>query len=148
MQDRKKAAVYLDNSGALFIAEKNGFAVFSESLESGYESHPRHQGEGSNQARFGRDPYHGSNNEYRIHLQEIEHKNRYFDKLEKALQVYDDILLFGPGLTKKELYHHLLNQRAFHSKVLQVQNSNHLSEKQLLETARTFFAFSGKVQTG
>lgn len=139
MDNLRKAAVYIDNTIARLITETDGFAGFTEKIESDYESHPRYRGEGSNQARFGADPYHGSNNEFRLHRQEEESKQNYFHRLKAMLLPFEKVLLFGPGEMKKELRNHLLEQPAFRKKSIQVQNSDHQTDGQLLETARDFF---------
>lgn len=140
--EEKKAAVFLDQTKARFIHLKNGFATFAGVIESDYEPHPRYGGEGSNQARFGRNPYQGSNNEFRKHRQEREEQKTYFRRLSEELQAFDDILLFGPGETKKELFNHLGNEYSFRQKSIHVQNSDYLSDNQLLEMVRDFYLFS------
>jgi hypothetical protein len=139
MEKRIKAALFIDQIVARLITEHNGFADFTAQTESHYESHPRYQGEGSNQARFGRDPYHGSNNEYSENRQEEEIMKKYFHQLEEMLLPYDEIMLFGPGQVKKELHNYLEEQAAFRGKKIHVQNSDHQTERQLLETAGSFF---------
>lgn len=141
MESPKKAAVYIDQTEARLITGKDGFASFVAKVESDYESHPRYRGEGSNQARFGTDPYHGSNNEFGKNRQEEELRKKYFHQLHDMLLPYDEILLFGPGQTKKELHNHLQEQSAFRDKNLHLQNSDHRTDNQVLETAREFFAF-------
>jgi hypothetical protein len=139
METNKKTAVFIDQTKARLIHWEEGLATFAETLESEYESHPRYRGEGSNQARFGADPYHGSNNEYGKNRQEEEIKKAYFHHLVDALLPYDEILLFGPGETKKELHNHLQEQSAFRDKTIHVQNSDHRTDNQLLEAVRQFF---------
>ena len=95
MNEARKVALYLDQTKARFIALRDGFASFAETIESPWESHPRYRGEGSNQARFGADPYHGSNNEFRLHRQEEASKNTYFRQLEeKYCRVYQNVAKF------------------------------------------------------
>ena len=141
MKTTPKAAIFIDESEARLITGVNGFARFSGNLESDHQSHPCYRGEGSNQARFGTDPYHGSNNEYRMHRKEEEEKHQYFDRISDLLQPFDEILLFGPGEAKKELKNHLKELRAFKPKNIQIQNSDHQTDKQLLEIARAFLDF-------
>jgi hypothetical protein len=142
--EQKIVAVFLDYSKARFISVNNGIPVFSDIIESDFEPHPRHRGEGSNQARFDRDPYHGSNNEFRNHRLEEELRKRYFLRLSQALQKTDEILLFGPGEVKKEFFHHLKEQSPFRDKHIHVQNCDYLSDNQLLELVRYFYASAGR----
>jgi hypothetical protein len=139
MEERKKAALFIDQTVARLITEHNGFADFTAKTESHYESHPRYRGEGSDQARFGTNPYYGSNNEYGKNRQEEDIMKKYFHRLEEMLLPFDEIMLFGPGQVKKELHNYLEEQAAFRGKKIQVQNSDHQTERQLLETAGSFF---------
>ncbi len=135
-----KTAVFIDSAKARLISWKDGKAEFTETLESNLESHPRYRGEGSNQARFGTDPYHGSNNEYGKNMQEQQDKKSYYSLLRDKLLPFDDILLFGGGQTKKELHNYLQEQSAFRNKNLYVENSDHITDNQQLEMVRHFFA--------
>jgi hypothetical protein len=140
MNAELKTAMFLDGSKARIIHWKDGQASFSETLESEFESHPRYRGEGSNQARFGTDPYHGSNNEYGKNKQEQELKKSYYHRLKDRLLPYQEILLFGAGQAKKEMFKYLQSQSAFRDKKIFVKNSDHITDNQLLETVREFFA--------
>ena len=139
MKNHHKMAVFMDHSRARFIFFENGLASFTGTLESGRSSHSRVAGEGSNQTRFGSDPYYGSNNEYGKNRQEEDIMKKYFHRLEEMLLPFDEIMLFGPGQVKKELHNYLEEQAAFRGKKIQVQNSDHQTERQLLETAGSFF---------
>jgi hypothetical protein len=138
MQERNKVAVFIDQTGARLITLKNGFPAFTGRIQSHYESHPRYRGEGSNQARFGSDPYHGSNNEFHHNRKEEEQKKTWFKLLEEKLLPYQEILFIGPGEIKKEMHNYLLEQKEFQQRLILHQNSEKLSERQLLETARFF----------
>lgn len=133
-------AVFIDQTEARLIRETGGIPAFSGTVESDFESHPRYRGEGSNQARFGRDPYHGSNNEYHENRLEAEIRKRYFHELEKELLPFDEILLFGPGEARKEFHNYLLEQPSFRKKKIHIQASDWLTDNQLLEAAGLFFS--------
>lgn len=144
MEESRKVAVFLDEAKAQFIFIKDGFTRIGDTIKNDFETHPRHRGEGSNQARFGTDPYHGSNNEFRMHRKEEEAKKAYFKKIAEMLRQYDEILLFGPGDMKKELRNKQLKEPEFQPKIIHVQNSDYVSDKQILEAAREFFAFTNR----
>jgi hypothetical protein len=132
-------AVFLDHLQAKLLTCEKGIAQFSATVESGKESHPREQGEVSNQARFGANPYQGSNNEYRTHNQERQLKLSYFQQLADKLQDVDDILLLGAGQAKREFYNHLQKINGFKHKKIQVMNSDYVTDNQILETVRNYF---------
>jgi hypothetical protein len=140
MKTESKMAVFIDHAKAQFITFENGIAKFDESIESGKETHPRERGQGSNQTRFGTDPYQGSNNEYSKNMQSCELMKVYFHQIKNKLTPYQDILLFGAGQAKKELHNYLVEQSAFRDKNINLQNSDYLTENQLLENVRNYFS--------
>jgi hypothetical protein len=142
MEQKPRAAVFIDQEMARLITLKEGFAAFSGSIQSNIDLHPRYHGEGSNQTRFGTDPYHGSNNEYHKNKQEAELKKAYFSHLEEVLLPYSAILLIGPGEMKKEFCNYLLNQKKFQDRKIELHSIEHKSDKQLLELARVYFNLS------
>lgn len=132
-------AVFMDHSRARFIFFENGLASFTGTLESGRSSHSRVAGEGSNQTRFGSDPYYGSNNEYSKNMHEQELRRVFFHDIKERLAPYDEILIFGAGVAKKEMLHYLSEQNGFKHKTISVENSDYLTDNQLLETVRNYF---------
>lgn len=139
MNHSVKMAVFLDHLQARLMTCEKGIAQFSDTVESGKESHPREQGEVSNQARFGANPYQGSNNEYRTHMQERQLKLSYFQHIADKLQHGDDILLIGAGQAKREFYNYLQKMNGFTHKKIHVMNSDYKTDPQILETVRNFF---------
>lgn len=140
MKTETKMAVFIDHAKAQFITCENGIAKFNESIESVKETHPRERGQGSNQARFGSDPYQGSNNEYSKNMQSRELMKAYFHQIKNKLTPYHDILLFSAGQAKKELHNYLLEQSAFRDKNINIQNSDYLTDNQLLENVCNHFS--------
>jgi hypothetical protein len=139
MKKEEKIAVFMDYSQARFIICNGGVAHFSDTLESGWESHPRERGEGSDHARFGSNPYQGSNNEYSKNMQEQQYTKDYYRQVKERLSPYNEILLFGGGQAKKEMHHFLLKQNAFKGKTIYVETSDYLTDNQLLETVSNYF---------
>lgn len=139
MKTHEKIAVFMDHSKARLISCENGVAHFTEIIESGRASHQRNGGEGSNQTRFGSEPYFASNDEYSRHNQEKELKRTYFQHLKDRLKSYEEILLFGAGTAKKEMLHYLHDQNGFPRKKIHVENSDYLTDNQLLEIVRNYF---------
>jgi hypothetical protein len=139
MKTNSRIAVFLDHSKARLITCDNSHAEFRELIESTWESHPRIRGEGSNQARFGTNPYYGSNNEYSLNMQKQELKRMYFKEIKARLLAYNQILLFGGGPAKREMLHFLGEDHSFKNKSIYIENADYLTDNQLLETVRNYF---------
>lgn len=139
MKNKEKMAVFMDHSKARFIACTDGVAHFSDLIESDRVFHIRTRGEGSQQTRFGSDPYQGSNDEYSKNMQVREMKRSYFQQVKDKLTPYQEILIFGGGVAKREMLHFLLEHNGFQQKKIYVENSDYLTDNQLLETVRNYF---------
>ncbi|MCX7743931.1 MAG: hypothetical protein N2167_05125 [Flavobacteriales bacterium] len=135
----KKIGVFMDHSKAELIRYENGAAGFIETILSEHGGRDRYEGEGSDETRFSSDPYHGSNNEFKKHRIEENDLHAYYKNLSKELEHYDEILLFGPGEAKKEFKNYVEQMHAFQNKRLHVENSDKLTENQLLEFVREYF---------
>jgi len=142
MNNNHSVVLFLDKIQARLITGNNGIASFTQTIESELNPQPRIRGEGSNQARFSRDPYLGSNNEFHQHRQEEQIMHNYFRRLSHLLLPYPDILLSGPGETKKEFRNFLLQLHAFRGRNLQLQSIPELTDRQLLALAEEFFSFA------
>lgn len=64
----------------------------------------------------------------------------YFRKLGDIIQHYDEILLFGPNNTKKELYKHLRYDKSFDKIKLDIKESNNLDKEEQQEFVKNHFA--------
>lgn len=136
--------MFIDQTKADLIRYEDGTATFMESVISDYGGRDRFEGEGSNETRFGSDPYHGSNNEYKKHRIEENDLKAYFKFLAEKLSGFDMILLFGPGEGKKQFSNHISELHAFRDKQIFVESSDKLTDNQLLEFVRNFFGQKDK----
>ena len=135
----KQTGVWLNHSQAHFIGYKAESAFFIETVDSPYESIIREEGEGNDTTRFSSNTERGSNNEKRKHNIVRNELDEYFKILEGKLESYQEILLFGPGTAKEELFNRLSENKIFKGKDIEVKSSDKLTENQMLSYVLDFF---------
>jgi hypothetical protein len=135
----KQIGVWLNHSQAHFLGYKAESAFFIETVESPYESIIRVGGEGNDKTRFSSNTERGSNNEKRKHNIVQNELDEYFSILEGKLEIYQEILLFGPGTAKEELFNRLSENKMFKGKDIAVKSSDKLTENQMLSYVLDFF---------
>lgn len=131
--------VWLNHSQAHFIGYKAESAFFIETIDSRYERVIREEGEGNDKTRFSTDSERGSNNEKRKHNIVQNELDEYFEILEDKLESFKEILLFGPGTAKEELFNRLSENKVFKGKDIAVKSSDKLTENQMLSYVLDFF---------
>ncbi|HZJ36703.1 MAG TPA: hypothetical protein VFD29_08765 [Gillisia sp.] len=135
----KQVGVWLNHSQAHFIGYKAESAFFIETIDSPYESIMREEGEGNDKTRFSPNTERGSNNEKRKHNIVQNELDEYFKILEGKLESYQEILLFGPGTAKEELFNRLSENKVFKGKDIAVKSSDKLTQNQMLSNVLDFF---------
>ncbi|MBK5191675.1 MAG: hypothetical protein JJE07_00445 [Flavobacteriaceae bacterium] len=135
----KQIGVWMNHSQAHFFGYKAESAFFIETIESPYESIVRVEGEGNDKTRFSPNTERGSNNEKRKHNIVQNELDEYFKILEGKLESYQEILLFGPGTAKEELFNRLSEKKLFKAKDIAVKSSDKLTENQMLSYVLDFF---------
>jgi len=135
----KQIGVWMNHSQAHFFGYKAESAFFIETIESPYESIVRVEGEGNDKTRFSPNTERGSNNEKRKHNIVQNELDEYFKILEGKLESYQEILLFGPGTAKEELFNRLSEKKLFKGKDIAVKSSDKLTENQMLSYVLDFF---------
>jgi hypothetical protein len=135
----KQIGVWMNHSQAHFFGYKAESAFFIETIESPYESIVRVEGEGNDKTRFSPNTERGSNNEKRKHNIVQNELDEYFKILEGKLESYQEILLFGPGTAKEELFNRLSENKVFKAKDIAVKSSDKLTENQMLSYVLDFF---------
>ncbi|MFZ1320249.1 MAG: hypothetical protein WAT71_01700 [Ignavibacteria bacterium] len=135
---KKKIGVWLDHSKAKLIEIMEGGSEIT-TVHSPYKRRIRIPGESSSnvQTRFGKRYF--SNTDFKIHQKKQNDKNVYFKDLEKRLQKYDMILLFGPTLAKTELSNFLSEKKLFASKSIVQKNSDKMTENEMVALVRKYF---------
>lgn len=139
MENYKQVGVWIDHSKAHLIGFKSGQVKLLETVDSPYESIKRIEGEGKDTTRFSPNAEHASNNEYRKNNTAQNEINEYLRLMEQKLQPFEDILLFGPGTMKDKLKNRMKENKAFDGKWMSVENSDKLTDNQLLAFVREFF---------
>ncbi|WP_194774461.1 hypothetical protein [Pararhodonellum marinum] len=135
----KQVGVWIDHSKALLIGHEKGKACLIETIDSPYEKIKREEGETNDKTRFSPNPEHASNNEHRKHQIAQNELNEYFKMLEGKLNRFEDIMLFGPSTAKEKLRNRLRGNKSFDGKWLSVQNSDKMTDNQLLAFVRNFY---------
>lgn len=143
MEHYKQVGVWIDHSKAHLIGFKSGQARLLETVESPYESVRRVEGEGNNMTRFSSSPEYSSNNEYKKHQIVQNEINEYMRIMEQKLVSFEDILLFGPGTMKERMKNRLREKKAFEGKWLSVEDSDKLTDNQLVAFVREFYKKEG-----
>jgi len=138
-KETNQIGVWLNHSQAHFIGHKAESAFFIETIDSPYESIIREEGEGNDKTRFSSNTERGSNNEKRKHNIIQNELDEYFKILEGKLESYQEILLFGPGTAKEELFNRLSENKLFKGKNIEVKSSDKLTENQMLSYVLDFF---------
>jgi hypothetical protein len=135
----KRIGVWLDHHKACFISHEP-LNEHVQTILSEVENQQRFDGETANGTNW---DWAASSNEYRKNHRKMELLNRYYSTIAKLLEEYDEILLFGPTDAKKELQHVLQTCKPFKEKNIFIQNSDKLSENQMLATVREHFNGNG-----
>lgn len=135
----KQIGVWLNHFQAHFIGYKAESAFFIETIDSKYENVIREEGEGNDKTRFSSLSELGSTKEKRKHNIIQNELDEYYNILESKLENYQEILLFGPGTAKEELFNRLSDKKSFEGKTIIVKSSDKLTENQMLSYVLDFF---------
>jgi hypothetical protein len=133
----KRIGVWLDHHKASFIS----FEPLNEHVQTVYSNldtnQQRFDGEEANGTRWA---WAMSSNEWHKNHRAMEELDKYYDTLSKLLEEYEEILLFGPTDAKRELKNKLAAQKHFARKIIHTENSEKMTENQLLAFVRDFFS--------
>jgi hypothetical protein len=132
----KKIGLWLDHADAHFIEIENGNEHFV-TAHSGKESLLRFKGESGNGTKMGN--FRSSNNEHHEQMREHEILSDYYKDIEKRLQNYDEIFIFGATTAKDELTNLLRENKHFDGKLIHTESSDHLTRNQMIARVRAFF---------
>lgn len=130
---KKKIAIWMDYAEALIGRSQEG-QVAVERLDSGIETHVREEGQTADRTRF--TPFHVSNNEHRNQHREQEQVKKYWKHLSEKLAGSEAVYLMGPGEAKREFARYLEEHVKNSPQILAVENSERLTENQLLAKMR------------
>lgn len=135
MKKPNRIALWIDTASArFFVPFKEVHTI--QTLFSGIDLHPREPGAGADGTRWNNRI---SSNEFKKDQRERELYKRYFQQVQQILQPYDEILLLGPGQTKKELRNQVQKSPIFQLKTIASENSGNLSDRQLIDWVNRYF---------
>ena len=116
---KQSAGVWVDHQKAIIIAKENGEYAFKEKVEApaGFEAE----------------------SEARINNAKHADLLSYFKSLSGRLHEYDQIMLFGTGVAQEQFRNYLNDDSKFQGKLISVENTQHLTDPQMLAKVRDFF---------
>lgn len=135
MDKSRKKIIWIDYEEAL-IGHNEGDRIQVERLPSGIESHIREEGQTADRTRFS--PFHVSNNEHRNQHREQEQIKKYWKQLSEKLSGTEAVCLIGPGEAKREFARFLEEDVKNAPHIVAVENSERLTDNQLLARMRQF----------
>lgn len=119
---RQYAGVWMDNEKAIIISRADDAEAeygITEKLKAN-----EHQGGGS---------------EHSMNNADQGHNLKYFKSLANRLQVYDEILVFGPGKAQEQFQNHLNDDAPFKNKKISIDSGEHLTDPQMIAKVKEFF---------
>jgi len=129
----------MDYAHAYFIEYDGINALIVDAIEAPSVGHLREKGETDNKTRFSENPQQSSPNEYSKQNIEQEELKKYFKTLEKNLEPYRDILLFGPGTARDKFFNRISEKHFLEGKRISVQISDKLTENQMVALVEDYY---------
>ena len=134
-----RVGVWMDYAHAYFIEYDGINALIVDAIEVPSVSQLQEKGETDNKTRFSENAQQSSPNEYSKRNVEQEELKQYFKMLEKNLEVYRDILLFGPGTVRDKFFKQISEDHFLEGKRISVQISDKLTENQMVAFVEDYF---------
>ena len=134
-----RVGVWMDYAHDYFIEYDGISALIVDAIEAPTVGHLREKGEADNKTRFSEDPQQSSPNEYSKRNIEQEELKRYFKMLEKNMEGYRDILLFGPGTARDKFFKRISEKHFLEGKRISVEISDKLTENQMVSFVEDYF---------
>lgn len=125
----KKIAVWLDHAQARLILPGEVFDM-TQTIYSGIDSRVREDGEGTDTVQVGR--FRSTNSEHNQNEKTNRQLKAFYTRVAKAIEAYDEILLFGPTTAGEELFNFLLRTRRFTGKPVHLQKTGYQTDRQLI----------------
>lgn len=129
----------MDHSRADYIEYKDGVASYIGSLEPASKKIKSEDGIKNNSTRFSSNTSHYSNNENKKNYIAQNELSDFYKQLEKKLEAYGEILLFGPTNAKDQLNNLLSLNKQYSDKKISVEKSDKLSKNQMLAFVRNYY---------
>ena len=122
-QQKQKAGVWLDNTKAVIITHTLEDEKGSYSISSKITANEGHSG-GSE---------HSMNNARKTDLL------KYYKSLSTHLLAYDELLVFGPGMSQEQFGNHLEGNVQFKGKKITINSTEQLTDPQKVAKVNDFF---------
>jgi hypothetical protein len=132
--------IWMDHQHAKLIYKLPDGAYTMDIIESPFDPHPRIPGQDSDSTKWGRDKFMFSDNEHSTNNLRIKETRQYFKEIGKTIAAYSSILLTGPTTAKNELLNMLLTKKSFIQKTFSVENSDKMTDKQLIAFVNNYFS--------
>jgi stalled ribosome rescue protein Dom34 len=122
-QQKQKAGVWLDNTKAVIITHTLEDEKGSYSISSKITANEGHSGGNE----------HSMNNARKTDLL------KYFKSLSSHLLAYEELLVFGPGMSQEQFGNHLEGNVQFKGKKITINSTEQLTDPQKVAKVRDFF---------
>lgn len=135
----RKVGLWIDHQKAVIVSlSKSG--VSTHSIPSGVEGRYRMSGGSRSKAAYGPQDI---ASEKRRDARHRHHLDRYYDEVISSVSDAQEVLILGPGEAKKELKKRMERLKALSKKIVGVEVSDKLTEKQLVSKVKVFFKHAG-----
>lgn len=132
---KTRAGIWLDAEKSFIVFLNNGNARV-EMIESGIETRVRFEGERKPFSRLGGMLY----NPAKKRTERKKHRLKdYFETLKTMLQPAGEIYVFGPAGTGKQFSRHMYSCRQMRDRVVKVERTDRMTEKQMVAKVKDFF---------
>jgi hypothetical protein len=132
----KKAGIWLDQKEAKVITLNEG-AEEIKTIYSQIETRERIPGESRTYTRFGKQYF---SDEKTKELKLDLHLKRYLNEVIQTLEDKDELMIFGPGKTKKELEKLIRNHPGMYARLKEIRIAKQMTENQKVAYVKDFFA--------
>ena len=129
----------MDYAHAYFIEYDGINALIVDAIEAPSVGQHREKVEIGSKTRFSENVQQSSPNEYSKRNIEQEELKQYFKMLEKKLEGYRDILLFGPGTARDKFFKRISEKHFLEGKRISVQISDKFTENQMVAFVEDYF---------
>jgi len=134
-----RVGVWIDYAHAYFIEYDGINALIVDAIEAPSVSQLQDKGETDNKPMFSENARQSFPNEYSKQNIEQEELKHYFKMLEKNLEGYRDILLFGPEAARDKFFKRISEKHFLEGKWISVQTSDKLTENQMVAFVEDYF---------
>nr|WP_321451616.1 hypothetical protein [uncultured Carboxylicivirga sp.] len=132
---KREIGIWLNTNKAILIDLQNSMHT-TKTIESNIESRNRFPGEGKNYSRLGAMQVNPSKRTTNRKKHQLHH---YFKEIMQNIEDASNIFILGPSETKKLLGKELKNQHLFQNKVIQTENADKMTHKQLIAKIKDHF---------